>query len=153
MLLLEVLKKNQTFSQTAVYGSTVRQSLFLWWYPQLVAALNGMISYSCCGESLLETECPTVNVNPTNVVDSSFYLKNTKDSLNLSHNHKHYFQIQGQIEYVCNHILMSCVGPLTKWIFIRDYERFESQSLTLASWSFIFPHALHGTMVNILRER
>ena len=116
MLLLEVLKKNQTFSQTAVYGSTVRQSLFLWWYPQLVAALNGMISYSCCGESLLETECPTVNVNPTNVVDSSFYLKNTKDSLNLSHNHKHYFQIQGQIEYVCNHVLMSCVGPLTKWI-------------------------------------
>ena len=116
MLLLEVLKKNPTFSQTAVYGSTVRQSLFLWWYPQLVAALNGMISYSCCGESLLETECPTVNVNPTNVVDSSFYLKNTKDSLNLSHNHKHYFQIQGQIEYVCNHVLMSCVGPLTKWI-------------------------------------
>ena len=116
MLLLEVLKKNQTFSQTAVYGSTVRQSLFLWWYPQLVAALNGMISYSYCGESLLETKCPTVNVNPTNVVDSSFYLKNTKDSLNLSHNHKHYFQIQGQIEYVCNHILMSCVGPLTKWI-------------------------------------
>ena len=59
---------------------------------------------------------PTVNVNPINVVDSSLYLKNTKDGLKLSHNHKPYFQIQGQMECVCNHILMSYVGPPTKWI-------------------------------------
>ena len=68
-------------------------------YPHLGASPDGLISCSCCGNGLLEIKCSYSkrNLDPTQIVDSSFYLKPTESGLKLSKVHDYYHQVQGQM--------------------------------------------------------
>ena len=68
-------------------------------YPHLGASPDGLISCSCCGNGLLEIKCPYSkrNLDPTQIVDSSFYLNPTESGLKLSKAHDYYHQVQGQM--------------------------------------------------------
>ncbi len=99
-------------------------------YPHLGASPDGLVSCSCCGEGLLEIKCPYSkrDVNPTDIVDPSFYLNNTEDGLKLSHTHKYYFQVQGQMA-ICERSYTDFVcwtphGIHTERI-LRDNEHFD----------------------------
>ena len=58
-------------------------------YPHLGASPNGLVSCFCCGYGLLETKCPYSkrHLDPTKIVDASFYLKPTSTGLRLSHSY------------------------------------------------------------------
>lgn len=104
----EVGKRKSAFSQTAVHCSSFRRPLLLRTWrnrtshqpkassPWSVTWWDGFLS--CCGEGLLDIKCPYSKCDwPTDIVDPSFYLKNTDNGLKLSHTHKYYFQVQGQM--------------------------------------------------------
>ena len=69
-------------------------------YPHLGAAPDGLILCSCCGNELLEIKCPYSkrDLDPTQIVDTSFYLKPTENGLKLSKVHDYYHQVNFGIE-------------------------------------------------------
>ena len=55
-------------------------------YPHLGASSDGLASYSCYGKGLLEIKCPfgKQHIDPTQVLDHTFYLKHSSVGLWLS---------------------------------------------------------------------
>ena len=104
---MTALSDNHSFFEVEQTGLCINPK-----YPHLGASPDGMVSCSCCGEGLLEIKFPYSkrDVNPTTVVDSSFYLKTTEDGLKLSHMHN-YSRFKARWQYVSDHILTLCVGP------------------------------------------
>ena len=70
-------------------------------YPFLGATPDGTISCSCCGTGLLEIKCPYTyrNVNPSDIMNESFYLQTKSDGTKvLDSSHDYHYQIQSQME-------------------------------------------------------
>ncbi len=82
-------------------------------HPYLGASPDGLVICSCCGPGLLEIKCPYSkrDVDPTLVVDSKFYLKQTSTGTKLCPQHDYYMQVQGQL-YVTTVIVILYVGLL-----------------------------------------
>ena len=118
-------------------------------YPHLGASPDGLIFCSCCGNGLLEIKCPYSkrHLDPTKVVDASFYLKPTTTGLKLSRSHDYYKQVQGQLE-VCqrDYCDFVCWTPMGMHIerIQRDPSFFEQMKPKLEQFF------LHCVLPNIL---
>ena len=103
-------------------------------YPHLGASPDGLISCSCCGNGLLEIKCPYSkrNLDPTQIVDSSFYLKPTESGLKLSKVHDYYHQVQGQMTICersyCDFVCWTPLGMHIEWIV-------KGIPVTFSTWS------------------
>ncbi len=90
-------------------------------HPYLGASADGLVICSCCGPGLLEIKkCPysKQDVDPTLVVDSKFYLKQTSTGTKLCPQHDYYMQVQGQL-YICNRSYCDFVCWTPKGIHIE----------------------------------
>ena len=95
--------------------------------PYLGATPDGLVSYDCCDEGIIEIKCPYKHrdTHPKDVADPRFYLKISEDGeLYLSRSHKYYRQIQGQLaicekEY-CDFICWTPHGMHTEHILPED---------------------------------
>lgn len=67
--------------------------------PHLGASPDGLVRCQCCGDGIIEIKCPFSirDTTPEGATKKYFYLKHTKDGLQLSRTHHYYYQIQGQL--------------------------------------------------------
>ena len=123
-------------------------------YPHMGASPDGLIKCDCCGNGLLEIQCPfsLKDVHPSDI--SSSMCSFITDAGCLNQKHKYYTQVQGQLmitnRIFCDFVIWTTKGLRVVQRIYHDVRMWEKLEKKITA--FYVAYVLPETMTRKLKE-